>query len=1057
MNEHENINDKRNVKVLYGGEAAIQYHLYQYPLYRFLSDGDESLNILVVGFGNYGQKFLDICLQIGQIRKKNLRVTVISDDSADEERYLAGRPELADFYKIVDKDTKEDAGGEQENGEDGTPTDFGGVYGTIIFEVAKLERDNQKANADILENHVMCEHYDTHYVFIALGEDLLNQSAAKACESVVDSLELQCMVSYVQAEESALPEEKDNLCPVFVNEDVRKLPLYPEFERMAFNTHLIWEKSLNADYRQVRAEFRKSYNYYSCLSHVLSLKYKLYHAGIDLEHGSLEEAAKIFQEKVLGDGETCAELKNELIWMEHRRWVTEKLCKGWRRISNLRDCPNGGMKDERRKRHVCILPSSPNQDLAAEYKKNPDFWDKASESKLNKLDELDRMSVRLHRLFVKEAERVRKENLLNSRNFAIIRDLAEKDQEALTAFREWFVCLKDIWNGGSSKVWLYKGLKNNLLRAAENMADIDRKSIKEQIKALETRFYPVLASMEYRDYKLDDVALVENIPFVLTYTNSLYLAVPFVSSSDNSKIFQNVASATISNPARILYLCVVEEESDVQGIKETIPYVMAYLNRKHVRAKVEFVIALADGLLSCAQQALEGVEGQYKERIKQVKYITAPTEEEMPAMLEEYLAGRKKRRKAFVLERNKTALSALMEGAGIYRRFPNFRFDSAAMKFRSLSRCDLLGYISKSPYLTVADMVSLRRSGCRISRQPEFFAEYQELWEEYSKNPGTWKALCRYLGDYAEKYGIIASFKRKDNSQKEQEYQEYQYILPFSCRRSAAKVVGFLKENKFVEARSKVYRYTTDSCKIVIVDRCGCRKEYDRLFANIYALMDPDAIDVFLNTKEHAVKVAFDNLQVSDVSIEDYSGKCRHLLNFFQKLGYVINLEVGERNGNNISISFTYATRQIKELLTKGGRMLEVYLYHKVRESGLFDDVMSGFEIEWEDSPENKNEFDCILTKGFQTVFVECKAVKMMEQDYYYKLKVLAEHFGINVIMVMLRETQEKSYHDTAKLNKNQEERGKKLNIITVRKREEIEHIDETLLKIVNGTYAAED
>lgn len=59
--------------------------------------------------------------------------------------------------------------------------------------------------------------------------------------------------------------------------------------------------------------------------------------------------------------------------------------------------------------------------------------------------------------------------------------------------------------------------------------------------------------------------------------------------------------------------------------------------------------------------------------------------------------------------------------------------------------------------------------------------------------------------------------------------------------------------------------------------------------------------------------------------------------------------------------------------------------------------------------------------------------------------------------MVMLQETREKSYHDTAKLNKNQEERGKKLNIITVRKREEIEHIDETLLKIVNGTYVAGD
>ena len=109
MNEGENTNDKRNLKVLYDGEAAIQYHLYQHPLYHFLSEEDESLNVLVVGFGNYGQKFLDICLQTGHVKKKNLRVTVISDDSAEEKQYLAERPELANFYKIVDKDTEEEA------------------------------------------------------------------------------------------------------------------------------------------------------------------------------------------------------------------------------------------------------------------------------------------------------------------------------------------------------------------------------------------------------------------------------------------------------------------------------------------------------------------------------------------------------------------------------------------------------------------------------------------------------------------------------------------------------------------------------------------------------------------------------------------------------------------------------------------------------------------------------------------------------------------------------------------------------------------------------------
>lgn len=210
-----------------------------------------------------------------------------------------------------------------------------------------------------------------------------------------------------------------------------------------------------------------------------------------------KKLAKIFQEKALGTGDACAELKNELIWMEHRRWVTEKLCKGWRRISNLRDCLSGGMKDERRKRHVCILPSSPNQNLAAEYEKNPDFWDKASEGKLNKLDELDGMSVRLHRLFVKEAQRIRK-RICSTAGILPLSGFGGKGPGGAGRFPGVVRMPERYLERGSTKVRLYKGLKNNLLRAAENMADIDRKSIKEQIKALETRFYPVLASMEYR-------------------------------------------------------------------------------------------------------------------------------------------------------------------------------------------------------------------------------------------------------------------------------------------------------------------------------------------------------------------------------------------------------------------------------------------------------------------------------------------------------------------------------------------------------------------------------
>ena len=79
---------------------AIQYHLYEYPLYQCLSKEDPSINVLVIGFGNYGQKFLDACLQAGQIRKKKLNVTVALDNEKYKEIYLSDRPELAEFFNI---------------------------------------------------------------------------------------------------------------------------------------------------------------------------------------------------------------------------------------------------------------------------------------------------------------------------------------------------------------------------------------------------------------------------------------------------------------------------------------------------------------------------------------------------------------------------------------------------------------------------------------------------------------------------------------------------------------------------------------------------------------------------------------------------------------------------------------------------------------------------------------------------------------------------------------------------------------------------------------------
>lgn len=1016
---------------------AIQYHLYEHPLYQCSSNDEEMLNVLVIGFGNYGQKFLDACLQNGQMRNKKLHVTVVSDDATDKEIYLSERPELADFFNID---------GSLEKGED--------TYGDIVFEITKLERGNRTANSNILQN-IMCEQYDSkrpHYIFVALGEDSLNLAAANACKTATEILEIDCTVSYVREEDRTHDKDDSGLFPLYVNHDIKESAIYYEIERMAFNTHLVWEKNLNVDRRTIKTEFRKKYNHDSCVSSVLALKYKLYSLGIDLSTISFNEAARQFS-VIIADKST-RKIKNQLIWIEHRRWVTEKLCLGWHRIDTLEDCATGITKDERRKKHVCIVKSRPDQKLDTEYRigDNYDKWDKASKSDLSQLDELDRMSVELHRMFAKKAKVARKQNLLSGSNITGIRTLIEGNRRAVIAFQEWFTCLKDIWNGDKGKVRLYKGLRASFLSATELLSDERRKAVREQVKAFEVVFYPILASMEYRDWKQDDVTFIDNIPFVLTYTENVYMIIPYV-TGDNTDVFGNVAAPTIVNPARIIYLYYAEEKQDIQKMKESIPYVVEYMRKKHFKATVEFVLACDKTMDYWVNEEVKTEIIRLAEgRIRQVTCLALNGMETISEKFETYLKERCAEKRLLMLEKNATRLSYMLRGAGLYNSFANYKFDPISMKFFGLNGCDMLGYIRKTPFITVTDMAAFRLSSSESSNQPEFFGDYKDLWKKYKNVNGVWKRLCAILSEYSKKNDVIASFKKKIPREKNLEGQKYRYIIPFMCNRSIKKILQFLKEQGVLEQGSRVNGYTTDSCEVVIIDRCGYQNEYDKLFSNVYALMLPDAITLRLNTKRHEVNVVFDNLMVTGVQIEESRiNEISDLMNYFKEKEYVINLTISSEGKMN----FTYATRQIKELLTTAGKMLEVYTYHRVKELE-FDDVVSSFEIDWQGT-EVKSEFDCIVTKGFRTLFIECKARSDIEQEFYYKLACLAKQFGINATAVLIADTQEKNFYDNAPINTMQRKRGNMMGVVTIWKQDEINDIGHTLLNIINGDYVHEE
>ena len=133
----------------------------------------------------------------------------------------------------------------------------------------------------------------------------------------------------------------------------------------------------------------------------------------------------------------------------------------------------------------------------------------------------------------------------------------------------------------------------------------------------------------------------------------------------------------------------------------------------------------------------------------------------------------------------------------------------------------------------------------------------------------------------------------------------------------------------------------------------------------------------------------------------------------------------------------------------------------KAREAGVtpqqyVDDVVSGFEIEWEGT-DVRNEFDCILTKGFRTLFVECKARSGIEKELYFKIAGLAGQLGINATAVLIADTQERSFYDSAPVNAMQRRRGSMMNVVTIWKPEEISNIGHTLLKVMNGNYLEQE
>lgn len=890
---------KNTVRMLF------QNMLFEKPLYRFEKRDKVDFNVLIIGFGSDAQRFLDVILELAQsMLNKYMNVTICGSKRIDTEKneYLSKRSALTDFFTIV----REGESNDMKHNDD---------YGTIVFhEVDTSSFIDQAANLLI--------DYSPDYVYIALGKDQDNTLMARALNELIDEDEITPI--FVQCER--YKKDKGRIHYICM----QKTPSMDEnLERMAFNTHLAWTKTLNNDLESKREEFKKEYIRYSSFGFALSIKYLLYYVcGMDIGSGSFSEHANDIQKVILNKNSSQ---RNALIFHEHRRWVVEKVCSGWRKLDAVESLRYRNTKDIATNRHICIVNNKIPMKLSA-WKESD--WD--SKGDISILDDLEAMSVKLHRAFLEKTKEFFDEHDTYIRMVmeSFEQEMSGINEQTQICYFEWKTYWKKLLRcaspyGGARKRNVsdythYKLLFNRLLRLIDSNNLHNGQELKSKIITLNDYSDPVLKSLLFYDYKENDVDIIDKLPFILSYTDDATLIIPvrkIVGSP--TQMFELVAAATLINPKTIHLLL---ENSNLLN-SEQKNCLKQYLKNKGLQSSIKYG--------QCGN--LLGIIKDHDKRNKSVRDSVICQFGEL------YPSGR--------LRNNKTIEDKC------------FTFDAKAGKITTEAGCKWLDFIpSEKSYITINDIVSLVGRGIvrtpSLERPPILGTKtMDQIWLAFSRHRSRWAILCRTL--CSEDHRIIASFPSSDASP-----TKNIYMIPSRFYSTVKKLLELMERNQLV-SDINIERSSIDTYTAVFNAKAAYKKSFSSIFTSLGSLEDTDVNSMLINKIKDGYVLTCRGLQSDDMK---YDKRFSHLLKSLVDNG-LLQYRI---ESDKTRFSVVYGSQQIKDMLMQEGNFLEYYVFHKLESSGIFDDIMTGVKMHVEGDKEN--EIDCLATHRFKSIVVECKS-----------------------------------------------------------------------------------
>ena len=150
-----------------------------------------------------------------------------------------------------------------------------------------------------------------------------------------------------------------------------------------------------------------------------------------------------------------------------------------------------------------------------------------------------------------------------------------------------------------------------------------------------------------------------------------------------------------------------------------------------------------------------------------------------------------------------------------------------------------------------------------------------------------------------------------------------------------------------------------------------------------------------------------------------------------------------------------FRTKKLKEMISIAGAFLENYLYIKLSESGLFDDIKMSAVIDFSDDKYAypvRCEIDCLIIKDNRLLFVSCKSSKA-DATTLNEIYVHNHRFGnaLSLPVLCVCEELDRKYPSTYA-------KGEELGIFIVDRSSFLNgNISEVFASILDGTYVYDD